>query len=94
MYWLDFCVTGSNYGTLSDPKISLKRIFKVVIFSQVEQLVQSGDEFDNSQVFIQGYRAGPHGYYMLQAFVNDYFQQEGWKWYTQAPHIPHAIFWA
>ena len=32
MYWVDCCVTGSNDGTLSDPKCSLKRIFKVVIF--------------------------------------------------------------
>ena len=90
MHQVDFFVTGSNDETLSEPKCLLKRILKVVIFPQVEQLVQSGGEFENSQVVIQGDRAGPHDHAMLKAFVNDYLHQEGWKWYPQAPHIPHA----
>ena len=60
MYWVEYFVTGSNDGTLSDPKCSLKRILKVVIFPQVKQLFQSGGEFGNSQVVIQCGRAGSH----------------------------------
>ena len=62
----------------------------MVIFPQVKQLVQSGGEFENYQVVIQGDRAGTHEDSMLQIFVNDYCQQEGWKWHPYAPHIPHA----
>ena len=61
----------------------------MVIFPQVKQLVKSGGKFENAQVDIQGDRAGPHECAMLQTFVNDYCYQEGLKWYSQAPQIPH-----
>ena len=48
----------------------------MVIFPQVKQPVQSGGEFENSQVVIQGDRTGTHEDTMLQAFVNDYCHQE------------------
>ena len=93
MYWVDCCVTGTNDGTLSDPKCSLERISKVVIFPQVKQLVQSGGEFENSPVVIQSDRAVPYEDAMLQSFFNDYCQKEGRKCYPQAPNMPHAYFW-
>ena len=66
MYWVDCCVKVLNDGTLSDPQYSLKQILKVLIFPQVKQLVQSGGEFENAQVVIQGDRSGTHEDSMLQ----------------------------
>ena len=38
----------------------------MVIFPQVKQLVQSGGEFENAQVVIQGDTSGPHEDAVLQ----------------------------
>ena len=81
MYCFDFFVTGSNVGTLNCPNYSLERVLKVVIFTQVKQLVQYEGKFDNTQVVIQGYSDGTHKDDLILTFANDYFQQEGWEWY-------------
>ena len=90
MYWVDCCITGSNDGTLSDPKCSMKRIFKEVIFIQIERLVAKGGEFENASVIIQGDQAGPHEDKVFRKFVDDYCNNKGWKWQPQAPQMPHA----
>ena len=56
----------------------------------MKQLVQSGGEFENAHIFIQGDRDGTHENAMLQTFINDYCHQEVWKWYPQAPQMPYA----
>ena len=89
-YWEDCCVTGSNDGTLSEPKCSLKKILKESIFPQTKKLVQKGGEFEYAQVIFQGDRAGPHEDGEFRKFVDEYCDEMGWKWYPQAPRMPHA----
>ena len=63
---------------------------KESIFPQTKKLVQKGGEFEYAQVIFQGDRAGPHEDGEFRKFVDEYCDEMGWKWYPQAPRMPHA----
>ena len=88
-YSVDVCVTGSNEGTSDDPKFSLVRFFREVVFQIILDWVKEGGDFEGYIPVIQGDQAGPHEEEGFKRFTKDFCQQHGWLWEPQAPQMPH-----
>eukprot|EP00957_Ditylum_brightwellii_P141934 10813555-Ditylum_brightwellii.AAC.1 len=59
-YLNDCNVTGSTYGTDSDPKFPFITLFKEVIFLMVDNMVRPGEKYEGYTHIFQGNNAGPH----------------------------------
>jgi len=57
LYKVDCCVTGSNHGTVENPKFPLMAYFEHNVF---KDLVKPGGKYDGYTVVIHGDNAGPH----------------------------------
>jgi hypothetical protein len=90
VYWVDCAVTGSNYGTSSEPKFPLKPFFEFNVFPAVKELVKIGGDYEGYQPVFQGDNAGPHTDKMYDFFVKEYCKANGWLWEPQGPQMPHV----
>ena len=88
-YSVDCCVTGSNEGTSDDPKFSLVRFFRLLVFLRILDLVKVGGDFEGYIPDIQGDQAGPHEEEEFKRFVKQWCLEHGWLWEPQAPQMPH-----
>jgi hypothetical protein len=88
-YLVDCCVTGSNKGTIDDPKFPLKKLFQECIFTMVTGLVGPGGEYEGYIPIFQGDNAGPHKDAMYKNFVEGHCTTYGWHWEPQAAQMPH-----
>ena len=89
LFKVDCSVTGSSYGTDSDPKFPLKPYFEKQIFPTVEELVKVGGDFEGYTPVFQGDNAGPHTDAAYHKFVREYCREKGWLWEPQGPQMPH-----
>ena len=89
LYLVDCAVTGSNPGTLDNPKFPLKALFENKVFPDIEALVGPGGKFEGYTPIIQGDNAGPHAETAFVDFVKGHCEEKGWKWEPQAPQMPH-----
>ena len=85
VYLVDCAVTGSSYGTSTDPKFPLKPFFELNVFPAVKELVKVGGEYEGYQPVFQGDNAGPHINQSYDQFVRDYCKANGWLWELQGP---------
>jgi hypothetical protein len=89
LYLVDCAVTGSNPGTLDNPKFPLKGLFENKVFPDIEALVGPGGKFEGYTPIIQGDNAGPHAEAAFVEYVEGYCKMKGWHWEPQAPQMPH-----
>jgi len=89
-YFVDTTVSGSNEGTSSAPKFSLKRLFETTVFPRIEELVGPGGAYEGYLPIIQGDNAGCHQCAEYLSYCEQYCLQRGWRWEPQAPQMPHA----
>lgn len=90
VYLVDCTVTGSNSGTSSDPKFSLKELFEEVVFDAIAELVRPGGKYEGYTPIIQGDNAGPHQDAAFVNFCKHYCQEKGWHWEPQAAQMPYS----
>jgi hypothetical protein len=88
-YLVDCNVTGSTYGTDSDPKFPLIKLFKEVIFPMMYNMVSPGEKYEGYIPIFQGDNAGPHQDAVFFSYVTEYCNKNGWKWEPQAAQMPH-----
>ena len=46
MYFADYSITGSNYGTADDSKFPLLQFFQKSVFSAIKELVKVSGEYE------------------------------------------------
>jgi len=71
-YSVDTTITGSDEGTSENPKLSLKRVFKEVVFEEVDKMVAMGAPLEGYKPVYQGDKAGPHEEAEFQRFVKQH----------------------
>ena len=89
VYNVDCAVTGSNNGSVDDPKCPLLPIFKDIIFPMVEAMVAPSGKYPGYTVVFQGDNAGPHQDATFLNGVRDHCRGKGWHWEPQAAQMPH-----
>ncbi len=80
-------ITGSNVGTSSAPKFSLKRCF-ARCFEQVEQIVAPSGLLPGYKPVWQGDRAGPHEEGQFTKWAKAECARRSWLWEPQSPNSP------
>jgi len=90
LYLVDCNVTGSKSGTADEPKFPLSQYFVNSIFPAVKDLVKVGSEFEGYLPIFQGDNAGPRQDKEYKRIVEEYCENEGWKWIPQGPQMPHV----
>ena len=89
-YSVDTTITGSDEGTSENPKLSLKRVFKEVVFEQVDKMVAMGAPLEGYKPVYQGDKAGPHEEAEFQRFVKQHCADNNSAWESQAPQMPYS----
>lgn len=80
-------ITGSNVGTSSAPKFSLKRCF-ARCFEQVDQIVAPSGILPGYKPVWQGDRAGPHEEGQFTKWAREECARRSWLWEPQSPNSP------
>ena len=86
----DCNVTGSNYGTASNPKFPLMELWSTVLLPALDALVKPGGPCDGAIVVHQEDNAGPHIDKIYKTWLQDQFDSRGWKLEHQAPQGPYT----
>ena len=60
------------------------------MFEVVNDLVKAGGRFDGYQPIFQGGNAGLYEYTQCKKGVEEFCEQEGWKWIPQRSQMPHV----
>ena len=86
----DCNVTGSNYGTASQPKFPLMELWKTVLLPELDLLVKPGGPCEGAVVVHQEDNAGPHIDKTYKDWLQAEFNNRGWKLEHQAPQGPYT----
>ena len=89
-FLVDCNVTGSDVGTPTDPKFSLKHLWEYTLIPTVELLVAPGGPCEGATVIFQEDNAGPHNCRVYRGFLTDAFTERGWYIRLQAPQGMHT----
>ena len=90
VYLVDTTVTGSSFGTSSEPRFSLMSCFVEVILPKIARIVGPGGPYEGYCPVIQGDNAGPHQDRNFVEGMREYCGRNGWHWEPQAPQMPYS----
>jgi hypothetical protein len=86
----DCNVTGSNYGTASKPKFPHMELWSTLLLPELDALVKPGGPCEGAVVVHQEDNAGPHIDKTYKTWLQEQFDQRGWKLEHQAPQGPYT----
>jgi len=89
-YLVDCNVTGSDQGTATDPKFSLKHLWEHALLASLDALTAEGAPANGAIVVFQEDNAGPHNCRVYREFLHNEFDKRGWKIELQAPQGPYV----
>ena len=77
LFKVDCAVTGSSYGTDSNPKFPLKLFFEKKIFLYIADLVREGEDYEGYIAVFQGDNTGPHADVTYHTFFREFCREKG-----------------
>ena len=89
-YLADCNVTGSDQGTATDPKFSLKHLWEHALLPSLDALTAEGAPAHGAIVVFQEDNAGPHNDATYRGYLQTEFERRGWVVELQAPQGPYT----
>jgi hypothetical protein len=87
---VDCAVRGSDVGTTSNPKFSLKLLWEHVLLPSLDSMVAIGGPAEGATVVHQEDNASPHQEGTFRAFLEELFEKKACRLELQAPQGPYT----